>query len=139
MLLVYSITQDRVKIALLCSLLVSLGILPNDQHVICYLYTGPQPTPLSDPPQYEDLMEEVAAALPKKWMEVATKLGLPQTEIDRIEDIHNGTPNRYYRQVFNYWEKNKPKSYCWATVIEVLRSKLVEELGLASSIESRIR
>ena len=76
--------------------------------------------------------------MPKKWVEVATKLGLPATEIDCIEIIQNGTPNRHYREVFNYWKKNKPKPYCWAAVLKALRSKLVNEPGLASSIESRI-
>ena len=72
-------------------------------------------------------MEEVAARLPRKWAEVATKLGLKPDEIERIEVLPNATPNRCYREVFSEWKNNTPKPYCWATVVEALKSRMVDE------------
>ena len=82
-------------------------------------------------------MEKVAARLPpKKWADLGTMLGLTALEIERIEVLPNATPNRCYREVFNVWEKNTPKPYSWATIVEALKSVLVNEPGLAYSIEN---
>ena len=85
-------------------------------------------------------MNEVAAKTPAKWMELGTQLGLETALITAFDDQHRGKSTRIFIEIFNYW-KNHPlagdKPKIWSTVIEALKTPLVDEATLASQLESR--
>ena len=90
-------------------------------------------------PELGNLMNIVAAKIPGKWREMAIGLGLDSTDISRIEaDVptHKSTP--CYLAVFDTWKNKGTKEFTWDTVLKALRTPLVGEQKLASTIESRL-
>ena len=85
-------------------------------------------------------MTLVAAVIPGKWREVALGLGLDSADISRIEasvPTHQSTP--CYLAVFDTWKKKGTKDYTWDTLLKALRTPLVDESILASTIEGQIQ
>ena len=90
-------------------------------------------------PTLEDLMTEVAAAIPHKWREVAVGLGLRAADIQRI-NAENPQQNctQCYIAVFDTWERTETKPYIWKTIIDCLHSSLINERKLANEISDRL-
>ena len=85
-------------------------------------------------------MNLVAAKIPGKWMEVAIALGLGATDISRIEaDVPTHKPTPCYLAVFDTWKNKGTKDYTWDTLLKALRTPLVDESILASTIEGQIQ
>ena len=95
---------------------------------------------LHSTPKLVDLMNLVAAVIPGKWREVALGLGLDSADISRIEasvPTHNPTP--CYIDVFDTWKNKGTEDYTWDTLLKALRTSLVGESKLASTIEGQIQ
>ena len=84
-------------------------------------------------------MNSIAANIPSQWREVAIGLGLDSADISRIEgDIptHKSTP--CYIAVFNTWKNKGTEEFTWGTVLEALRTPLVNAQSLANTLESQL-
>ena len=94
---------------------------------------------LDNEPAVSDLMNEVAAKIPKKWRDVGLQLGLDQSELDGIAIESPGDTNLCYSRVFTHW-KNKISAahpYNWSTIVHALRAPAVGEERLADEIKTR--
>ena len=90
-------------------------------------------------PEVSDLMNEVAAKIPNKWMDVGLQLGLDQSELDGITPESPGDTNRCYRKVFTRWKKKSSEKhpYTWSTIVRALQAPAVGEERLADETETR--
>ena len=91
---------------------------------------------LSSKPKISDLMNEVAAKIPHKWMEIGFQLGLSLAKIEAIKYQHHRESTKIFIDIFDHWEKqpgDEPKT--WSTVIEALKTPLVAEETLAHELE----
>ena len=94
---------------------------------------------LHSTPELVELMNLVAATIPGKWREMAVGLGLNSADISRIEaDVPTHDSNRCYCAVFATWKNKGTKDYTWDTLLKALRTPLVDESKLASTIEGQI-
>ena len=78
----------------------------------------------------------VASAIPDKWQAMATELDLPMATIRVIETEEQGNLRRCFVKVFDHWQKDPTpqRPFCWDTVVEVLRSPVIDEPELARNI-----
>ena len=94
---------------------------------------------LQSAPELGDLMNEIAAKIPDKWMEVAIGLGLVASDIKRIEtDVPTHKAYPCYMEVFDVWKNKITKPYTWDTILRTLRTELVNAHRLAETLESRL-
>ena len=85
-------------------------------------------------------MNLVAPKIPGKWREMALGLGLNLADISRIEaDVPTHQPTPCYLAVFDTWKNKGTKDYTWDTLLKALRTPLVDESKLASTIEGQIQ
>ena len=85
-------------------------------------------------------MNHVAAKIPGKWREMALGLGLDSADISRIEaDVPTHESNHCYFAVFDTWKNKGSEDYTWDTLLKALRTPLVDESKLASTIEGQIQ
>ena len=95
---------------------------------------------LHSTPELPDLMNLVAAVIPGKWREVALQLGLNLADISRIEaDVSTHDSIHCYLAVFDTWKNKGTEDYTWDTLLKALRTPLVGESKLASTIEGQIQ
>ena len=88
-------------------------------------------------PTLSDLMSHVAIKTPTKWMELGIQLGLEAAQLLALEDEYRGKSVRIFAAIFEYWTNNPgDKPVIWSTVIEALKSALVNEMALAHHLES---
>ena len=99
--------------------------MPDDLTGLCYA------------PDNIDLLSRVAMQLPMKWRQVGFELGIEKHDLVRIENEKNGETFLCYMEVFDIWERRntKDKPYTWATLIQALRSPLVNEHSLADTLK----
>ena len=104
-------------------------------------YTGTHSTcvvSLDNEPEVSDLVNEVAAKIPKKWRDVGLQLGLDPSELDGIAIESPSDTNYCYMKVFTRW-KNKNSAehpYTWSTIVCALQVPAVGEERLANEIET---
>ena len=84
-------------------------------------------------------MNHVAAKIPEKWREVGIGLGLDSADITRIEtDVPTHKSILCYLAVFYTWKNKGTKEYTWDTLLNALRTPLVDASNLASTIEGQL-
>ena len=82
-----------------------------------------------------DLLNEVSAKASDKWDLIGTQLNIEDHHLEAFS--RTGTANIYrcHQQVFRMWRNNGSPPYTWATIIDVLRSKIIGEVRLADELE----
>ncbi|XP_019857535.1 PREDICTED: uncharacterized protein LOC109585835 [Amphimedon queenslandica] len=85
-------------------------------------------------PAFADLMNDVAAKAPDKWRSVAIMLSISPEHVTAISDQYRDDPNSCYTAVFQKWKQTQKRPYTWSTVVEVLKSNLVNRQDLAEAI-----
>ena len=85
-----------------------------------------------------DLLRRVASRAMDKWELVGLDLGIEQHQLNTISQYHPRNTIGCYSEVFNLWENRADPPFTWATIIDTLRSPIVEENGLAQEIEDWI-
>ena len=88
--------------------------------------------PLSREPTILELLHKVASRAMDKWDMVALELGIEQ---QRLNTINHPKPVRCYNEVFCLWQNKGKPPFTWATIINALKSPIVEENKLAKDIE----
>ena len=101
--------------------------------MICFL-----PDPLDKPPDILQFLNKVASEAGEKWSLVGIQLGIKPNQLDVIEEKH---PILRYSKVFSMWEKkeNADFPFNWRTILNALRSPIVQENRLATKIEKWLR
>ena len=72
-----------------------------------------------------------------KWYDVGLDLGIPVYELDQIQHEHRGKTMECHRAMLKCW-LNAGENTTWVALIEVLRSKVVEENSLAQKLEEKL-
>lgn len=74
-----------------------------------------------------------------KWRHVGIVLGIKQDNLDVISEEKD--PILRYSKVFSQWEKNADLNFpfTWGTIVNALRSPIVEENSLALQIEEWLK
>ena len=96
--------------------------------------------PLSSAPTMEDLMNDVAAAVPSKWTFVGIQLKVPQKDLDDVQLQVAGRPNssiEAFRLMLGKWSTLDPNMYTWSTIIGALETPSVGEIRLASRLRTK--
>ena len=114
----------------------------QETHKTQYDFCGDSPHPLEGSPterqelSLRNFQANVASAIPDKWQAMATELDLPMATIRVIETEEQGNLRRCFVKVFDHWQKDPTpqRPFCWDTVVEVLRSPVIDEPELARNI-----
>ena len=94
----------------------------------------PLDDPLNEPPKMRDLLKRVARRAIDKWRVLGLELNIPYHQLLSIERDER-YPDLCFVEVFNIWKRNSDPPFTWATIVEALRSPIVEEYHLAMEIE----
>ena len=70
-----------------------------------------------------------------KWREIGSGLGLGKPTLDNIEDQYHHKNNRCLEEMISTYLKRPSLKPSWQALINVLKSKDVDEGGLARKIE----
>eukprot|EP00731_Ephydatia_muelleri_P027180 Em0019g53a len=91
---------------------------------------------LKTAPKLDELMSNVAAAIPEKWKQFGVQLKIPPSTLEDImfqnEGEGEGEGILSFEQVFKEWERQKTSPYTWETVINVLRTPGIAEYEMAA-------
>ena len=95
------------------------------------------PAGLDSEPELADLMNEVAAEIPVKWIHVGQQLGLKKSLLD---GLGQGDTNHYYSNVFTLWKNQNLEHhpYTWRTVLHALNTPAVGEHKVANDIKNKL-
>ena len=103
--------------------------LPQQSSMTCAKpLTSATPT---TPVTLKNLLNFVAAKIPRKWMDFGIQLDIPYEE---LETYPRHDCKECFNKVFSTWKRNGSPPYTWETVIDVLESPSVNEKELAQSI-----
>ena len=82
-----------------------------------------------------DLMNDVAAVIPAKWCEFGQQLDIKPGILCGFEQQNNKNCLRCFSDVFDKWMTSLTRTpISWATVIDVLKSAIIDEQKLAKEI-----
>ena len=98
------------------------------------------PAGLDSEPELSDLMNEVAAEIPNKWIDVGLQLGLTWGVLKGIDTISQSDTNLCYSNVFTQWKNQTSTThpYTWSTLVQALKAPAVGEQRLADKIKSEL-
>ena len=102
--------------------------------IIIYLLDDP----LNEPPKMIDLLERVASRAIDKWRVLGIQLNISSHQLHSIERSER-YPDLCFAKVFDIWKRNSYPPFTWATIVEALRSPIVEEYHLAMEIEDWLK
>ena len=104
-----------------------------------YYYVFSSADLLDKPPDIRQLLNRVASEARNKWRLVGIELGIKLDQLDAISEEKNCI--LCYSKVFSQWEKkeNPDFPFNWRTILNALRSSIVEENSLATKIEEWLR
>ena len=99
------------------------------------------PAGLDSQPELPDLMNEVAAKIPSKWVDVGLQLGLDQGVLVGIASTSLGDTHLCYSNVFSRWKNQTSTTHphTWSTIVQALKTQVVGEERLADEIMSKLR
>ena len=82
-------------------------------------------------------MDTVATEIPSKWKRMGVAVGMSHSQIDEIDDHRRGKSFDCFCDVFKHWQDaSTPEQPAnWASLITVLRSRIVGEEVLAERIQ----
>lgn len=90
---------------------------------------------MNSEPQLPDLMNEVAAKIPAKWLRVGIAVNLPASDLECLSDLDSC---KCFITIFTTWKKKETTPYTWLTLIHALQTPIVGELNLAKVITSKL-
>ena len=93
------------------------------------------PAGLNSEPHLPDLMNEVAAKIPAKWLPVGIALYLAYSD---LQSLPASDSCQCFTSIFAKWKNEKTKPYTWSTLIQALQTPIVGELNLAKIITSKL-
>ena len=82
-----------------------------------------------------DLLRRVASRAMDKWKLIGLDLGIESHELRTISKYHPQSTMQCCFEVFSLWQNKADPPFTWATIIDALRSPIVEETALAQEIE----
>ena len=83
-----------------------------------------------------DLLNRVASRAMDKWEVLGLQLNIPPHQ---LRTIQKGSPIMSFADVFDIWERKSDPPFTWATIVEALRSPIVNENSLAKEIEDCLK
>ena len=83
-----------------------------------------------------DLLNRVASRIMDKWEVLGLQLNIPTQQLSKIQE---SSPILCFAEVFDIWERKSDPPFTWATIVEALRSPLVNENTLAKEIEDWLK
>ena len=90
--------------------------------------------PLNKPPELLEFLSQVASKARDKWEMMGLVLNIMPDQLNVISKKHHN-PMLCYSEVFTTWKnKEKPAKFTWTTIVEALKSPVVEENKLAGDI-----
>ena len=92
---------------------------------------------LSNPPTLFAFIENVASVIPAKWRCFGIALELTTNKLNGIGDRYRESQD-CYEAIFQEW-KNSQLQLRWERIVDVLRTKTVNENSLADELSQRVR
>ena len=82
-------------------------------------------------------MDTVATKIPSKWRRMAVAMGMSRSQIDEVDMRYQGNSFECFIDVFKYWQDTSTPELPanWASLVTVLRSRIVGEEALAEHIQ----
>ena len=82
-------------------------------------------------------MDTVATEIPSKWTRMGVAVGMSRSQIDAVDIHRRGQPFNCFIDVFKHWQDTStPQQPAnWASLITLLRSRIVGEEALAERIQ----
>ena len=93
------------------------------------------PVSLESPPKIVDLLKQVAVKVSVKWRMLGHELGIEVHELDKLEHLQQKDDVHRLERMFILWKNKAVPPYTWGTVIDALKSPLVEESSVAEDVE----
>ena len=86
---------------------------------------------------FKEFMDTVATEIPVKWKRMGVAVGMSQSQIDAVDSHRRGEPFDCFSDVFKHWQDTStPEQPAnWASLVTVLRSRIVGEEALAKNIQ----
>ena len=78
-----------------------------------------------------DLLNRVASRAMDKWEVFGLQLNIPPQQLNTIQ---KSSPILCFADVFDIWERKSDPPFTWATIVEALRSPIVNENNVAKEI-----
>ena len=89
---------------------------------------------LRKPPEFHQLLQKVGPKVKAKWKTLGHGLRIECHQLDAIERDNSECLDCLVKML-QQWKKNTDPPYTWATIIEALKSPLVDEENLAKELE----
>ena len=89
---------------------------------------------LQKPPEFHQLLQKVGPKVKAKWKTLGHGLHIECHQLDAIERDNLECVDCLVKML-QQWKKNTDPPYTWATIIEALKSPLVDEENLAKELE----
>ena len=83
-----------------------------------------------------DLLNRVASRAMDKWEVLGLQLNIPPHQLNTIKKDNSIL---CYADVFDIWERKSDLPFTWATIVEALRSPIVNENSVANEIEDWLK
>ena len=81
-------------------------------------------------------MNDVAAEAPDQWISIGLLLGISLPDLISIK-TNNENDKICYAHVFHIWKTAVTRPYSWETMVDVLKSKLINAAKLAEAIHKK--
>ena len=100
------------------------------------MFIIPLDNPLNKQPRMNDLLNRVASRAMDKWELLGLQLNIPTHQLSTIQ---KSNLILCFVDVFDLWERKSDPPFTWATIVEALRSPIVNENTLAKEIEDWLK
>ena len=83
------------------------------------------------------MLDKLASEIPHKWEQFGTMVGLKEGCLRGIEADITSSQKRFMEVIYQWRKLDSEKApFTWSTVITVLKSKALDETGLAGKLEN---
>ena len=90
-------------------------------------------------PELADLLNEVAVIIPNEWYAVGIQLNLSDEELRSWRESYPHARTELFARIFTEWKRRSTTEYSWATIIKVLKTRLVNQFKLANDLETKLK
>ena len=126
------VSQGNTHLYCSCAVLTGLSSFLDANFGICLCSVVANP--LNKPPELLEFLSQVASKARDKWEMIGLVLNIMPDQLNVISKKHHN-PMLCYSEVFTTWKnKEKPAKFTWTTIVEALKSPVVEENKLAGDI-----
>ena len=87
-----------------------------------------------------DFAVEVVNHIPDRWESFGVALGVPLSNVKSFERQYMGNARDIFNRIFEHWINHQSKlNYppTWESIVEILRTRVVDEKHLADDIEKK--